>query len=234
MAAAVVTGAASGIGRSLARALAHDGTRVYLADVAPLIELARETAGVSLPTDVTDPTQVEALATGAEDARLICLNAGIVGATVGAPWEADLDEWHHVLGVNLLGVVNGLRAFVPRLLAANEPAHILITASLAGLLTFPAGGAYAATKHAVLAVAEQAALTLADSPVGVTVYCPALVRTGMSEEGQDPDEAAAEALAACREGRFVLAPEEWRPAIVERATRLANGDAPTFPSPLTP
>jgi NAD(P)-dependent dehydrogenase (short-subunit alcohol dehydrogenase family) len=73
-------------------------------------------------------------------------------------WQVGLNEWRRVLDVNLLGVVNGLRAFVPRLVASDEPRRVLITASLAGLVTFPQGGAYAASKHAVVAVAEQTAL----------------------------------------------------------------------------
>jgi len=141
------------------------------------------------------------------------------------------EEWAALLDVNLYGVINGLRAFIPRLLATGRPAHLLITASLAGLVTFPAGGAYAATKHAVVAVAEQTALALADSQVSVTLLCPALVRTAMSPTGADPADVAERALAGVREGRFLVVPAEWTDAIVERGERLVSGAEPTIPTP---
>ncbi|HUG83750.1 MAG TPA: SDR family NAD(P)-dependent oxidoreductase [Euzebya sp.] len=116
---------------------------------------------------------------------------------------------------------------------AGDPRRdtILITASLAGVVTFPTGGAYAATKHAVVAVAEQAAMALADSPVDVTVLCPALVRTGMSSEGSDPMDVAAMALDACRRGVFAIIPDEWRDAVSDRAASLASGELPAVPHP---
>ena len=129
------------------------------------------------------------------------------------------------------GVVNGLRAFVPRLLASDRPGHVLITASLAGLATFGGGGAYGASKHAVVAVAEQAALALAGSQVGVTVLCPALVRTAISPVGVDPADVADEALAAVEQGRFVVMPQEWRRSVLDRAEHLTSGRAPTPPTP---
>ena len=110
----------------------------------------------------------------------------------------------------------------------GEPARILITASLAGLVTFPGGGAYAASTHAVVAVAEQAALALADTDVSVTLLCPALVRSGMSEVGEDPDVVAAAALTAAP-GRFLVGPTEWQAAVIRRAEALAAGAQPTLP-----
>lgn len=209
MPAAVVTGAASGIGRALARGLADQGYLVHLADIASTRELAEEVG----------------------DVDLVCLNAGMVGASLGAPWAVAPEEWAALLDVNLHGVVNGLRAFVPRLLATRRPAHLLITASLAGLVSFPAGGAYAASKHAVVAVAEQVALSLTDSQVSVTLLCPALVRTAMSPVGADPADVAEQALTGVREGRFLVVPEEWSDAIVERSERLIAGDHPGIPTP---
>lgn len=231
MSGAVVTGAASGIGRALAVKLADQGYRVHLADIAPTDDLAEAIGGVSAPTDVTSSDQMSRLADQVGDVDLVCLNAGTVGASLGAPWEVTPEEWAALLDVNLHGVVNGLRAFVPRLLAAGRPGHVLITASLAGLVTFPAGGAYAATKHAVVAVAEQAALALADTQVSVTLLCPALVRTAMSPVGADPAEVAEQALDAVRGGRFLVVPAEWTGAIVERSKRLVDGVQPTVPAP---
>ena len=233
---AVVTGAASGIGAALAARLAARGARLVLADVArePLDRVAGRLGATALVTDVSRPEDVERLAEAAAGARLACLNAGVTSTAPGPVWEAPPDEWRRVLGVNLGGVVNGLRAFVPRLLAAGEPAGVLVTASLAGLATWPGGGPYAASKHAVVAVAEQAALALDGSPVRVTVLCPALVRSGMSEEGDDPLDVADEALAAVAEGRFVALRDEWRDAVRRRGKRLAAGLPPTLPAPSPP
>lgn len=227
---AVVTGAAGGIGRALVSQLASADRRVYAADITAPSDIAAERVR-PVAADVTDPGAMHNLARTAADARFICLNAGIVGEHLGAPWEAPMDDWERVLRVNLLGVVNGLRAFVPPLLARGEPGHILVTASLAGLVTFPTGGAYAATKHAVVAVAEQAALALADTPIGVTVLCPALVRSGMSAEGADPDDVAGAALAACERGVFAVVDDEWTTAVADRGGRLAQGRPPTMPAP---
>ena len=228
----VVTGAAGGIGKALAAQLRSAGAHVVLADIdaASLDEIAAELgAADAVPTDVTDPAAMDALAAAAPDVDLVCLNAGIVGADLGAPWEVGSADWDRVFAVNVGGVVNGLRAFVPRLLAADRPAHILVTASLAGLATFPAGGAYAASKHAVVAVAEQVALSLADTPIGVTMICPALVRTGMSADGEDPADVAAAALAAVEAGVFAVVPSEWRAEVERRAQRLAAGAQPAMP-----
>ncbi|WP_049572371.1 SDR family oxidoreductase [Nonomuraea sp. SBT364] len=227
---AVVTGAASGIGKALATRLHEAGTRLVLADI-DADGLTGFGAGTAVRTDVSDAAAMEALAAAAPDADLVCLNAGIVGKDLGAPWEVAPEDWDRVFAVNLGGVVNGLRAFVPRLLATGRPGHILITASLAGLATFPAGGAYAASKHAVVAVAEQAALTLADTPIGVTLLCPALVRSAMSPEGEDPLDIADTALAAARAGEFAVVPKEWGGEIVRRGRRLASGAQPAMPAP---
>lgn len=228
---AVVTGAASGIGRALASQLAAEGHHVHLADLSNTQDLASELSGTSHAVDVTSEADMEALAKAAPTPTVVCLNAGIVGQSLGAPWEVPTDEWERLLRVNLLGIVNGLRVFVPRLLAANQPALILTTASLAGLVTFPGGGAYAATKHALLAVAEQAALALAESPIRVSVLCPALVRTGMSTEGEDPADVAAAALTGAREGRFIIMPPEWTTAVHQRAELLSSGQTPQMPTP---
>lgn len=229
---AVVTGAASGIGRALAVELASFGYRLSVVDVAggALGPLASNLGADSYVVDVASADAVESLAdsTGAPD--LLCLNAGVLGSTMGAPWEAPPDEWRRVLDINVGGIVNGLRAYVPLMRKREAPASILITASLAGLLTWPGGGPYAASKHAAVTVAEQAALALDGTNVSVTLLCPALVRSGMSEVGEDPADVARTALAAVEEKRFVVAPPEWSGSFGDRAETLASGRRPVVPS----
>lgn len=120
---------------------------------------------------------------------------------------------------------------MPRLLATNRPAHVLITGSLAGAATFPGGGAYGPSKHAVVAVAEHAAMALEDTPIGVSMICPALVATGMSNEGTDSADVAEQALATIENGTFAAIPHEWHHAVVTGATRLASGQRPQPPAP---
>jgi NAD(P)-dependent dehydrogenase (short-subunit alcohol dehydrogenase family) len=226
---AVVTGAASGIGSALARRLATRGHLVHLVDVAPTADLATELVGVGHTADVASAEDMERVALSAAEAEIVCLNAGIVGDSLGVPWEVPFQEWQRMWAVNVLGVVNGLRAFAPRM-SARRRGRILITGSLAGLVTFPGGGAYAATKHAVVALAESASLALQGTSVTVTLACPALVRTAMSEVGVDPDDVAAGALAAADDGRFLVVPAEWTAAVVGRAERLVSGAAPGTPT----
>lgn len=231
---ALITGAGSGIGRAFAQQLAERGDRLYLVDVDDEavrdvgLELGVEHAAAG---DVADPSVMSRLAESFGAVDLLCLNAGVVSTTTGAPWEALPAEWDRVLGVNLLGVVNGLRSFVPLMMDRSTPSQIIITSSLAGAATWPGGGPYAASKHAVLAIAEQAALELADTNIDVTVLCPALVRTGMSEIGDDPHEVAADALKASAARRFAVVPAQWHRAVQARAADLTSGAQPTIPRP---
>ena len=228
---AVVTGAASGLGRALAQELHTRGARLILADIEPdgLTRTADQLNARTVVTDVADPDAMERLAGIAAQADLVCLNAGVTSTFPGQVWEAPPDEWCRVFSVNLGGVVNGLRAFIPRLLDAGRPARFLITASLAGLATWPGGGPYAASKHAVVTVAEQAALALAGTGITVTVICPALVRTAMSPIGEDPRIIAADALDAAEDGRFTVVPGEWHDAVLQRGVRLTTGSLPEVP-----
>ncbi len=230
---AVVTGAASGIGQALAEALHARGAQLVLADVAEdaLSATAERLGATGVVADVSDPGAMQALADSVPDANLICLNAGRLGASLGAPWEVPAEEWDRVFAVNVSGVVNGLRAFVPRLLAAGTPAHVLITASLAGLAVFPGGGAYGPSKHAVTAIAQHAAMALADTPVGVSMICPALVSTGMSAEGISPALVADDALRAVDGGAFAVVPTDWRAAVVAQVDQIVSGQQPTAPVP---
>lgn len=216
----------------MSRRLRDRGADVVLADIhrADLDRLAAEIGGTAVPTDVADLSAVRLLAAAAPDADLVCLNAGIVG-TLGAPWEVPPADWDTVFAVNLGGVLNGLRAFVPPMLATGRPGHILITASLAGLASFPGNGAYGPSKHAVVAVAEQAALALRDTAIRVTLLCPALVRTGMSDVGADPLDVADDALAAVDAGRFLVTDPSWRQTVVARSAALVAGAQPVPPMP---
>lgn len=231
---ALVTGAASGIGLALSALLSDRGCTVSLVDIDDhsLSDVGEHLGADRIVIgDVSDPAMWERLSSEVGAVDLLCLNAGVLSTSMGSPWEASPEEWNRVLGVNLLGVVNGLRAFVPVMIASRRPCNILITASLAGVATWPGGGPYGASKHAVLAVAEQAALGLADTEVDVTVLCPALVRSGMSEEGADPEVVAAEALNAAASGRFAVVSDGWTEAIEHRTATILSGEVPTLPAP---
>lgn len=229
---AVVTGAASGIGRALATVLTGRGYRVTLSDIdADGLEVVRAELDGSLAVvaDVGDPAAVQSLAEAVGACDMVCLNAGVLPASDGSPWEAPSQDWTRVFEVNVGGVVNGLRSFVPLLLDRPAPSTLLITASLAGLTTWPMGGAYGASKHAVVAIAEQAALELDGSQISVSLLCPALVRTGMSPEGEDPLVVAERALDAVDAGQFTIVSDEWHAAIRERSETLTSGRQPRVP-----
>jgi NAD(P)-dependent dehydrogenase (short-subunit alcohol dehydrogenase family) len=187
---AVVTGAASGIGLALARRFAGAGLNVVLADVEQhaLHEAEQQIAGLgaktlAVPTDVSDESAVSALAAAAVDrfgaVHVVCNNAGV--ASHADPWFGPISAWEWVLGVNLWGVVHGIRAFLP-LLAGQGEGHIVNTASVAGLVP-GTGPIYDATKHAVVAISEDlyVAMKVAGLRVGVSVLCPGWVRTGIGE-----------------------------------------------------
>jgi NAD(P)-dependent dehydrogenase (short-subunit alcohol dehydrogenase family) len=187
---AVVTGGGSGIGRSLAHAFARRGCRISLADVEePALEaVVRELEGagaevLALRVDVGDPRDVARLADATFDrfgaAHLLCNNAG-VGAG-GYVRDLPLEEWSWVLRVNLHGVIHGLHAFLPRMLASGEPCHVVNTASLAGLVSLPGLSPYSASKYAVVAISEALARECEGTRVGVSVLCPGWVRTRIAE-----------------------------------------------------
>lgn len=195
---AVVTGAGSGIGLALARRFLRDGMRVLLADVdQDALDVARQELGINASTHVTDVSDDRSVDELAEVAfaefgtvHVLCNNAGVAGNAAVPIWETPLETWHWVTGVNLMGVVHGLRAFLPRMLAAGDEGHIVNTASLAGLLAFPHGGPYAASKHAAVVSTELLALQLAElgAPINVSVLCPAWVNTRiLDDERNRPD-----------------------------------------------
>jgi NAD(P)-dependent dehydrogenase (short-subunit alcohol dehydrogenase family) len=198
---AVVTGAASGIGLALCQRLAAEGMRVVMADVeAPAL---REQAGrlsgpgasvLPVVTDVSSAQQVEALRDAAVrsfgSVHLLCNNAG-VGGPHGPLWEISPGDWEWVLGVNLGGVINGIRAFVP-LLLEQDAAHIVNTASVFGVFA-GALGPYGISKHAVVALSETLHLqlrALGAGHVGVSVLCPGAVRTRFATSARNRPAAA--------------------------------------------
>jgi len=161
---AVITGAASGIGRALARRCATEDMKVVLADVeqAPLDKTERElreagAAVLAVQADVSRARDVERIARETLDefgaVHLLVNNAGV--SLIGPPvWETTPADWDWILGVNLRGVVHGLRVFVPIMLEQATPCHIVNTTSPAGLLALPAFGAYNASKAGIVAVSE--------------------------------------------------------------------------------
>jgi NAD(P)-dependent dehydrogenase (short-subunit alcohol dehydrogenase family) len=196
---AVVTGAASGIGRALAHAFAEEGMRVVLADVQPdaLEEVAGELRAkdaevLAVPTDVSVPDAVSALAERAQEAfgriHVVCHNAGVF--TGGLSWEAPLSDYAWVFDVNVFGVIHGVRAFTPLQLAHGEGGHTVITSSMAGLTSAPFCAPYYMSKHAVLALAETLHLELQakNAAVGVSVLCPELVDTRIGESDRNRPE----------------------------------------------
>jgi len=187
---AVVTGGGSGIGRSLAHAFASRGARIVLADIEkPALDTVAselERAGsevLALRVDVADSRQVAHLAEAAYEAfgevHVLCNNAGI--AVGGRIKDVSLEEWDWVLKVNLYGVIHGLHAFLPHMLASGEPGHIVNTASLAGLMSGAGLSPYCASKYAVVAISEALAQECAGSNVGVSVLCPGWVKTRIHE-----------------------------------------------------
>jgi NAD(P)-dependent dehydrogenase (short-subunit alcohol dehydrogenase family) len=252
----VVTGAASGIGRALARRFAAEGMKVVLADVErPALEKAAaelDASGgraIAVPTDVSKPEQVDALARRALDAfgavHVLCNNAGVF--TAGPIWEQTLGDWKWVIDVNLWGVIHGIRTFVPILLAQGGEAHIVNTASVAGLVSPRGLGPYNVTKHGVVTLSETLhyELRAAGSQIGVSVLCPGAIRTNIAdaernrpaelargpsaganaalraglEAGMDPAQVAEIVLRGIREERFYLLTHPELKAGVERRLR---------------
>ena len=192
---AVVTGAASGIGRGLADRFAAEGMKIVLADVeegalrqaeAEFREKGVDVLGVR--TDVSKPEELEKLAQQTLDTfgavHIVCNNAGVAGAW-GPTWANTLDDWNWIIGVNLWGVIHGVRVFLPIMLEQGDEGHIVNTASLAGLM--PGRGIYGVTKQAVVALSESLYndLKVADAKIGVSVLCPGWVNTQIIDAGRN-------------------------------------------------
>ncbi|WP_035753447.1 SDR family NAD(P)-dependent oxidoreductase [Parafrankia discariae] len=195
---AVVTGAASGIGLSVAKSLAVVGVRVLLTDLdddalEAAAGLIRDHGGVveTSQLDVRDPAAVERVAdlavTRFGGLHIAVNNAGIVNR--GLAWELSLDDWHRVLDVNLWGVIHGVRAFVPRILATGRQGHVVNVASMAAVHPQARLGPYTVAKHGVLGLSDvlRDDLAAVGSSVGVSVVFPGRIRTGMNPIGSvDP------------------------------------------------
>jgi NAD(P)-dependent dehydrogenase (short-subunit alcohol dehydrogenase family) len=187
---AVVTGAASGIGRALAERCAKEEMKVVLADIEEpaLMQASRDLAAqgaqvLAVPTDVSQAGEVETLARKAFETysavHLLFNNAG-VGAGKSA-WESSLADWEWVLGVNLWGVIHGIHFFVPRMLEQRSEGHIVNTASMAGLTYGPGQSIYKVSKHGVVSLSETLyyELALRGASLKVSVLCPGLVSTNI-------------------------------------------------------
>jgi NAD(P)-dependent dehydrogenase (short-subunit alcohol dehydrogenase family) len=227
---AVVTGAASGIGRAVAEALARAGSAVVVADLdgdeAAAVVTGIRAAGGEAEAVTVDVSSADAVGQLAETTLerfgrvdVLCNNAGV--STFNLLRDQTLDDWRWVFGVNLWGVIHGVQTFVPIMRRQGTPAHIVNTASVAGLLSGVAFiGPYSATKVAVVSISETLAQELAidASPIGVSVLCPSSVDTRVMESER---------------GRPSAFGVEHRTEVAE-SVRLAIRDSFTGPSGLTP
>jgi NAD(P)-dependent dehydrogenase (short-subunit alcohol dehydrogenase family) len=193
---AVVTGAASGIGRALADRFAAAGMKIVLADIesAALEQAAAEIAAtgaetLAVRTDVTKGADVDALAQATlrcfGKVHVVCNNAGV--AISGPCWTHTVADWEWVLGVNLWGVIHGVRVITPILLAQGEEGHIVNTGSIAGLMSGPGMGIYNVTKHGVVTLSEtlHQELRMMGARVHVSVLCPGFVKTRIFDSARN-------------------------------------------------
>jgi NAD(P)-dependent dehydrogenase (short-subunit alcohol dehydrogenase family) len=250
---AIVTGAASGIGRALATSLDRAGCQVVLADVEQsalsdaMVEMRAEgSSAIGVQCDVRSAKEMADLSDQATDqfgsVDIVCLNAGV--SPSGPVLETTDETWRWLIDVNLMGVVNGINAFVPELVRRGD-GHVVITGSLAGLVPTPSLGPYSAVKHALTGLAGVLRAELAGSGVGVSLVCPGVVRTRIAQSERNrpdgfpgashadpelaaryrnaveassttPEEVAAAVVKAILEDRFLVLPSaELRP-MVER------------------
>jgi NAD(P)-dependent dehydrogenase (short-subunit alcohol dehydrogenase family) len=191
---AVVTGGASGIGRELCLSFARAGARVVVADIDDpgmdgTVAAVNEVGGeaINVKTDVSRRADVQALADRAFTqwgaVHVLCNNAGV--AVHGGLESATHADWQWLIGVNLWGVIHGIEAFVPRMIAQRAPGHIVNTASMAGLIASQGLGVYNTTKYAVVGLSETLQKDLRAYNIGVSVLCPMGVVTAIRESGRN-------------------------------------------------
>jgi NAD(P)-dependent dehydrogenase (short-subunit alcohol dehydrogenase family) len=195
---AVVTGAASGIGRGLVERFAAEGMKVVLSDIEQeslaQVESEMRDQGatvLAVQTDVSGADQVESLARKTLDAfgavHILCNNAGVIDMADRPVWETPLNVLEWVMGVNVWGVIHGLRSFIPVMLEQDTDCHVVNTASIAGLLANGEYGLYNPSKHAVVALSETTHLALHEQQVKVkvSVLCPGFVNTRLIDAGRN-------------------------------------------------
>src|SRR5499426_4366078 len=252
---AVVTGGGSGIGRALSLAFAGEGAHVVVADIDE-VGMAETAAGIrkagtkalTVKTDVTKLASVQALAERAwaemGGVYVVCNTAGV--AIHGGLESATHRDWEWVLGVNLWGVIHGVEAFVPRMIAQKEPGHIVNTGSMAGLIASQGLGVYNTSKYAVVGLSETLVKDLRPYGIGVSVLCPLGVATQISASERnrpaplrnetaasapvdligrtlDPDIVAAMTIAAIKDNRlYVITHEEGLEPLRRRFQRLEH------------
>jgi NAD(P)-dependent dehydrogenase (short-subunit alcohol dehydrogenase family) len=194
---AFVTGGASGIGLAMGRAFAEAGMKVMLADIETeaLADAVKSLHNVGpdlrgIRCDVTDPASVEDAAGASYQAfgnvHVVCNNAGVAGS--GGIDNISGESWRWVLDVNLMGVVHGVRSFLPHIRAHGEGGHFVNTASMAGMTGGLGFSAYTASKFAVVGMSEGLAMQLKPHGIGVSVLCPGYVRTRIGESGRNRPE----------------------------------------------
>ena len=212
---AVVTGGGSGLGRAMCQRFGQEGMHVVLADVmADRVEqAAKELTAEGLDVtgvqaDVTSQESVNALrdATLAKygAVHVVCNNAGIGAGAEGKLWEHEAADWKWAFAVNLWGVIHGIRAFVPRILASGEEGHVVNTGSMASVMALARLGPYTVAKHGVLGLSDvlRAEMVSLQAPVGVSVVMPGMIKTGMNPVGiVSSATVAANVVDAIRRGR---------------------------------
>lgn len=248
---AVITGGASGIGRAMADRFALEGMKIVLADVEEAaLDTARKElvdAGADTVTVVADVSKADEVKALAEKTlgkfggvHIVCNNAGV--AAGGVTWNQPLEDWEWVIGVNLWGVIHGVRTFVPILLEQNVDCHIVNTASMAGLVSGPFATIYNVTKHAVVTLSESLhqELQLQTPRVKVSVLCPGFVKTRILDSDrnrpvslQATETPGEEALQAMREAFRVFIDQGMPPSEVAAKVHdaILNDRFYIFPHP---
>lgn len=221
MTVAVITGAASGIGAGLARHAASLGMKLVLADwdeaALKKVSDSLPTEAIPVPTDVRDETAVQSLADAAfqrfGEIDLLFNNAGVLSS--GLTWEIDSATWQRSLDINIGGVMNVIRAFVPRLIAADRKSRIINTSSLGGFLTSPFMAPYSATKFAIVAITEAMAgeLSALGSKVQVSLLAPGPVKSAIMDEVSPPQTAEFMNMLRGMNDENGMTPDEFAPLV---------------------